>query len=148
VDTTAVMSRFVVTVGLECPLADLEMLLLETGFATVPVVDDGHRFVGLVRPVDLPPPAGAGSRPRHAGGTAADVVRRSVTTVRPDTGLGDLVRLLWRRRLSSVPVVDGDELVGIVTRRDVATALADLPVEARRAELTGSPVAAPSRLVS
>ncbi|PVZ06835.1 HPP family protein [Actinomycetospora cinnamomea] len=140
-DTTAVMSPFVVTVGPETALADVEMLLLETGFATIPVVDADRHVVGVVRPVDLPPTAGLIPRPRHQAGTAADVMRRSVTTAGPDTTLGDLVRLLWHTGLSSVPVVDGDELVGIVARRDIATALGALPVDARRAALA-APAAA------
>lgn len=40
-------------------------------------------------------------------------------TVNPDLTIGELVALTRRENISGVPVVDGDDLVGIVTSRDV-----------------------------
>lgn len=40
-------------------------------------------------------------------------------TVGPDTSIGDLVALTRKANISGVPVVQGNELVGIVTHRDV-----------------------------
>jgi IMP dehydrogenase len=46
-------------------------------------------------------------------------VIRSPFTVGPDTTIGEVMKLTRARRISGVPVVDGDELVGIVTSRDM-----------------------------
>ncbi|MCK7592987.1 IMP dehydrogenase [Pseudomarimonas salicorniae] len=46
-------------------------------------------------------------------------VIRSPFTVSPDTTIGEVMKLTRARRISGVPVVDGDELVGIVTSRDM-----------------------------
>ncbi len=40
-------------------------------------------------------------------------------TVSPDTSIGDVLALTRRHKISGVPVVDGDNLVGIVTGRDL-----------------------------
>ncbi|HSK62129.1 MAG TPA: CBS domain-containing protein [Actinomycetospora sp.] len=132
----ALMRRFVVTVGPDTTLDEVEDLLLETGFAIVPVVDD-HRLVGVVGLDDIPlPPACLPvPMPRHARGrprVVREVMVTAVTTTTSTTHLADLVRLLRVTGLSSVPVVDGEGLAGIVTRRDVADALGGVPSAARR----------------
>lgn len=40
-------------------------------------------------------------------------------TVSPNTSIGDVIALTQAKRISGVPVVDGDNLVGIVTGRDL-----------------------------
>lgn len=141
-DTAALMRPFVVTVSPDTTIDEAEELLLETGFAAVPVVDGGRRLVGVVGIDDLPLPASYLPEPvpRHAQGsprTVEEVMTTAVTTVSPATVAADLVRLLRVTRRSSVPVVDGDELVGIVARRDVADALAGVPTDRRRRLLAG-----------
>jgi len=46
-------------------------------------------------------------------------VVRDPITVSPDTTIGDVIALTRARRISGVPVVKGDDLVGIVTSRDL-----------------------------
>ena len=46
-------------------------------------------------------------------------VIRSPFTVSPDTTIEEVMKLTRARRISGVPVVDGDQLVGIVTSRDM-----------------------------
>jgi CBS domain-containing protein len=51
---------------------------------------------------------------------ARDVMTTNVVTVRPDTRVEEIARLLLDRRISGVPVVDADgRLVGIVTEGDL-----------------------------
>jgi len=46
-------------------------------------------------------------------------VIRDPLTVRPDTSIRDVLRITREHGISGVPVVDGDQLVGIVTSRDL-----------------------------
>ncbi len=48
----------------------------------------------------------------------AGVIREPLT-VRPETTIGEVLRLTRARNISGVPVVDGGQLVGIVTSRDM-----------------------------
>jgi len=49
---------------------------------------------------------------------------REVITAHPDTSLGDIAAMLERNRIKRVPIVDGNKLVGIVTRANILQALA------------------------
>jgi CBS-domain-containing membrane protein len=48
-----------------------------------------------------------------------DVMSRLVVTVTPDTTVKEAAGLLVERGFNALPVVDGDELVGIVTEADL-----------------------------
>lgn len=48
----------------------------------------------------------------------------SVVTTRPDATLGDVVALLAEHKIGAVPVLSGDDLVGIVSERDIVRHLA------------------------
>jgi CBS domain-containing protein len=50
---------------------------------------------------------------------AADIMTPDVVTVHPDTPLDTLVALMLENRISGVPVVEGDRLVGIVSEGDL-----------------------------
>ena len=49
---------------------------------------------------------------------------QNVITVTADTPLDGIVQLMERRRIKRVPVMEGDALVGIVSRADLLRALA------------------------
>ena len=48
-----------------------------------------------------------------------DVMRRSVITVRPELPISELGSLFSRKHISGAPVVDGERVVGIVSRSDL-----------------------------
>src|SRR5688500_1685368 len=50
---------------------------------------------------------------------ASDVMSSPVITVRPDTTVRALAALLSERRISGVPVLEGEQLVGIVSEADL-----------------------------
>ena len=53
-----------------------------------------------------------------------DVMSREVITIGPETPLNEAIVKMVRRGISRLPVVEKDELVGIVTRGDVIRGLA------------------------
>ncbi len=140
-----VMSREVIHVAPDTPVQEIAKLLFERHISGAPVLDEGGRLVGVVSEGDLMRHAGAvgetgprswwlrffGDRERGAaeyvkthGRTAADVMTRDPITVAPDARLADVARLLERHRIKRVPVVDGEVLVGLVTRSNLLQGLA------------------------
>jgi CBS domain-containing protein len=129
-----VMSREVVTVG---PLTSARYaagLMAERGFAALPVVDDDDQLVGIVAEADvlrdrLPAdPRLHARRDAPANDTPPSLLVRGVMTarvraVRATDDVADIARLFVDERLRSVPVLDEDRLVGIVSRRDLLRAL-------------------------
>lgn len=63
----------------------------------------------------------SGADPEHI--RVEDVMTPSVQTVTPDTPIAEAARLLRHERIGSLPVVDGDRVVGIITRSDLLDAL-------------------------
>lgn len=57
---------------------------------------------------------------RNMPKTVADVMTRDPLTVRPDTALTDVIKMLSERRISGLPVVDASgKLVGIISEGDL-----------------------------
>jgi CBS domain-containing protein len=57
-----------------------------------------------------------------------DIMTTQVTTVTPDTPVGQVARLLEKKHIKRVPVVEDGKLVGIVSRANLLQALAAQPV--------------------
>jgi CBS domain-containing protein len=124
--TCDVMSSPVVSVSPDTPLKEVAATLVEHGINAVPVVDAGNRLIGIVSVADLlsletrPSRGPARARARTAG----EVMRQSVYTLTGDTDAAVAARLLLRHRLKSVPVVAGEQVVGMVARRDLLRLIA------------------------
>lgn len=66
--------------------------------------------------------------------TARDLMRTKVISVHPDDKVAGVDLLMVRKSLGGVPIVDNEEIVGILTQRDIMisrlrTSIAGLPVE-------------------
>ncbi|MER5480274.1 CBS domain-containing protein [Streptomyces sp. NPDC002734] len=87
----------------------------------LPVVDDDDKVVGVVSGTDLLRAQAYrdGSEPRGAV-TAGDLMTSPAITVHPEQSVPDAARLMERRGVERLPVVDEeDRLIGIATRRDL-----------------------------
>ncbi|MGY1643817.1 HPP family protein [Geodermatophilus sp. SYSU D00703] len=129
-----VMTREVVTVGPETSAKYAAEVMAEHGFAALPVVDDDDRLVGIVAEADVlrdRMPQDPRLHLRRDGGTPTSapallvhgVMTRDVRAVQDTADVADIARLFVDDRLRSAPVLDGDRLVGIVSRRDVLRTL-------------------------
>lgn len=63
-----------------------------------------------------------------------EVMRKDIVTVQPDSLMGNLREILKDHRISGVPVVDEDRLVGMVSLEDFIKTLADGEIDARVSE--------------
>jgi CBS domain-containing protein len=123
------MTRDVVTVGPDTPAKYAAEVMAERGFAALPVVDDEGGVIGVVAEADvlrdrLPPdPRLHLRREPVAEELPALLVRGVMTsparTVPVTADVADVARLFLHDALRSAPVVDGERLVGIVSRRDL-----------------------------
>ena len=123
-----VMSHPVITVLTSTTLAQAAHLLSANGFTALPVVDDDGRLVGIVTEADLineripPDPRRQYWRPRHSPSASAaveDVMTTPVESLTPGADAADAARIMLRQHIRCLPIVDGQQLVGIVTRRDL-----------------------------
>ena len=73
-----------------------------------------------------------------------DIMQRDVACIQPETSLEEVVRLLQRRGVRHLPVVDREALVGIVSDRDVKSLLPALV----RATAGAEPAERPSEVTA
>jgi len=147
-----VMVRAVSSVALDTPVAEVVELLLRRNVKALPVVDYRRHVVGIITGGDLLARADLGLRlsiqreldPKTLGESlrvlargekvARDVMTPHVQTVGPEADLTAAMRLMVRRDVKRLPVVDRDgELIGIVSRADILRAMAALPEPVREA---------------
>ncbi|MFZ1468534.1 MAG: HPP family protein [Paracoccaceae bacterium] len=110
-----VMSRDIISVPPDMPEPQVATIFRKRGFKTLPVRRADGTLAGLIEDRDL---IGADTRL-----TAEDLITPA-TTLPPDATLVDLLALISDGRQQSVPIVDRDQLVGIITRSDLIALLA------------------------
>ena len=57
-----------------------------------------------------------------------DVINREVQTITRETLVGEIVSIMKEKRLGKLPVLDGDQIVGVVTRDDILVKQGKSPV--------------------
>lgn len=57
-----------------------------------------------------------------------DVINRDVQTITRETLVGEIVSIMKEKRLGKLPVLDGDQIVGVVTRDDILVKQGKSPV--------------------
>jgi CBS domain-containing protein len=141
-----IMTRQVITVAADAPIADAANTMLDRRVSGLPVVDATGKLVGIISQGDfirraeigtqrkrgrwlrfLVGPGRAASdfvheRGRHVG----EVMTPDPFTVTEDVTLEDIVQLMERNNIKRLPVVREDRLVGIVTRSNLLQAVAGL----------------------
>jgi CBS domain-containing protein len=85
----------------------------------VPVEDDNGLLVGLVSHRALLRLVAQGRVGRDHKVLVAEIMNREPVTVTPDTRTVDAIRLMREKKLSCLPVVQENRLVGIVTEHDL-----------------------------
>ncbi|RAL24898.1 hypothetical protein DL240_01435 [Lujinxingia litoralis] len=104
----------------------------------VPVEDNEHRLVGLVTRRTMMRLLGSGALRDEDPVPVSQIMERNVITVSPDTLTLDAIRIMGEQRISCLPVIDGEKLVGIITERDFMDIARDLLAEKLKGEDTHS----------
>jgi len=113
------------TVSPQDTLLDADLLVRRAGIRHLPVVADG-RLVGLIteRDVRRYAPSILDSTPEQynrifESTKIATVMTKEVTTIAPSAPLAEAANMLVAQHRGCLPVMDGETLVGIITRRDL-----------------------------
>jgi CBS domain-containing protein len=141
-----VMTRDVITVTPETTLRELASILSEKHINGVPVVDDKGNVLGVVSESDLVNQ----NKPLHiptvfvildsvipmenpwrlqkefkrlAATTVGDIYSHPAVSIKPDTDLSEVARIMSERRLYTLPVIEGGKLVGVVGKADIIRSL-------------------------
>jgi len=127
-----VMTSDVVTIGSDATLYDALKTMVSNGFRRLPVVDGGE-LKGVLVAMDVVRFLGSGKVFEYVRSDdvrdalavkVSEVMTREVETITPDSDIGEAASLMKRTGRGSLLVVEGGELKGIITERDLVIAIA------------------------
>ena len=143
-----IMTADPITATADLPVTDAAQIMAKERVGALPVVDAQGTLVGLVTEGDLIMRDAKVHFPTYlhllggyifypgstekfedslrkaVGATVGDVMTAEPLTVSVDAAIADVATLLVDREVSRIPVMDGDHLVGIVSKSDVVRAIA------------------------
>jgi len=145
-----IMTRSVITVKPDTTIVEAANIMLERHVSGLPVVNDAGKLVGVVSEGDfirrseigtqrkrgrwlrfiLGPGQSARDFVQEHGRKVSEVMTKKPLTITEDTALAEIVDLMERNNVKRLPVVRGDELVGIVSRANLLQAVASLARQA------------------
>lgn len=128
------MSTDVVTVDIGASLATAVERQLDAGVGSVVVLDDGTPC-GIVTENDALEAALKTGRPLHDI-SIAKLAHGSVVTTHPETTVQTVARQMADEGIKKVPVLDGIDLIGMLTLTDIVWHLSDIRSEV--AEIDGA----------
>ena len=123
------MITTVETLNSESTMEEAVMLEMRRKIRHIPIVDNG-KLVGIVTDRDIkramPSLLTGTDRETHErvmkATKVSQIMTKSPLTTSPDTPLKDAVRVLCERKFGALPVVQGGEVVGILTETDLLRA--------------------------
>lgn len=142
-----IMTREVITVNEDATVRELASLFLTHNISGAPVVDTEGRVIGVVTESDLIfqnkkvhlPTAVAIldaflflERPEKmekevkkiAGSKVGDICSPNLVSVGPETELEELATLMAEKKIHTLPVMEGDKLVGVIGKSDIIRTIA------------------------
>lgn len=121
-----IMTRNVITITSDTYVLDAERIMEVNRIGRLPVVDEG-KLVGIVTKNDVLKASPASTTPSNqrqlfylmSKMTVSEVMKRTVLTITPDTTIEKSVAVAQRNKVGSLPVVEGERVVGILTTNDI-----------------------------
>lgn len=128
------MTQRVITALPDMPIQEALNLMREKGIRRLPVVNSKGRLRGIVSDRDLlhASPSDATSLSVWelnyllSRVTLRDVMTKTVITLKRDTPVEEAARIMVEKKIHGMPVMDGDNVVGIITETDLFKVLVDL----------------------
>ena len=114
------MSQQVIVAKENTNAEQISARLLAGEFNGVPVVDDNGAVIGIVTAIDILKAIQGGKKLNTM--LARDIMTPNPSTIKRDTPLEEIIRILVEKEIVLVPVVEDDnnnKLIGVVARLDI-----------------------------
>lgn len=125
VPVSQIMAKVLIAVPTNKKISEVNELFKEYNIRHIPVIE-GAKLAGVISKNDVTKLGyGAGEMDQNALNAIydtyelKDVMVKKPLTVSPDTNIKDVAEILSEQSFHSLPVVDDDEVVGIVTTTDL-----------------------------
>ncbi len=141
-----IMSTDVITAKESMSVKELAKLLYENKISGVPVFDDNGKVIGVATESDLidqnkkvhiptvvaildsfvfleNPEKMEKDIKKMAATNVGDICSHELVSVAPDTPLDEVATLMAERQVHTLPVMDGEKLVGVIGKTDIIRTL-------------------------
>lgn len=142
-----IMTKDVITVKRETKVSELAEIFTMSGISGVPVVDNYGKVIGVVTESDLVEQSKSLHLPtvftildsviflesekhfekelkKMTGAKVEDIYTEDPIVVAPETPVREVANIMAEKKVYTIPVVDGDKLVGVIGKADVVRASA------------------------
>ena len=110
-----IMTRDVITVDTTMTVKKLAMTLIKNQISGAPVAGKNGKIVGVVSEADI-----IGKK----GKNVKSIMSKKVISVSEETPVQDIAQLMTAHKITRLPVMRGDKVVGVVSRADIVNTIA------------------------
>jgi CBS domain-containing protein len=110
-----IMTKDVITVSPTATVRNLAMTLIKNQISGAPVAGKNGKIIGVVSEADIV---------AKKGKDVKTIMTKNIISVTEDTAVEDIARLMTTHRIKRLPVMRGQDVVGIVSRADIVSAIA------------------------
>ncbi len=110
-----IMTKDVIMVSPTTTVRNLAMILIKNQISGAPVAGRNGKIVGVVSEADIV---------AKKGKDVKAIMSKKIISVSEQTSVEEIARLMTTHKIKRIPVMRGDELVGIVSRADIVSAIA------------------------
>jgi CBS domain-containing protein len=110
-----IMTRDVITVSPTATVRNLAMTLIKNQISGAPVAGRNGKIIGVVSEADIV---------AKKGKDVKTIMSKNIISVTEETAVEDIARLMTTHRIKRLPVMRGQNVVGIVSRADIVSAIA------------------------
>jgi len=110
-----IMTRDIITVSPNMKVKDLAMTLIKNQISGAPVAGKDGKILGVVSEADIISKKGKDVRA---------IMSKKVISVSQDATVEEIAQLMTTHSIKRLPVMNGGSIVGIVSRADIVSAIA------------------------
>lgn len=110
-----IMTRDIITVPPTMSVRNLAITLIKNQISGAPVKAKNGKILGVVSEADIVAKKGKDVRA---------IMSKKIVSVAEDTAVEEIARLMTAQNIKRVPVMRGEDVVGIVSRADIVSAIA------------------------
>jgi CBS domain-containing protein len=110
-----IMTKDIITVPPTMTIKQLAMTLIKNQVSGAPVAGRNGKIIGVVSEADIV---------AKRGKDVKAIMSKKIISVGEETLVEEIAQLMTTHNIKRVPVMRGDEVVGIVSRADIVSAIA------------------------
>ncbi|MBV6652914.1 MAG: CBS domain-containing protein [Mameliella sp.] len=139
-----IMTTELITVSPDRNVETIQELFRENEFHHIPVIDRGERLIGIISKEDvfklayvlsLQTTGKKYSEKEYKSLKASDIMTRYPVALDPDDSVGLAADIFLANKFHALPIIEDDQLMGLVTTHDLLSYRFGEPTPAKKEEL-------------